>query len=170
MEFYRISLWIEEIQGEAASLEGKEWMLEEEDLGSRNCGGKGCWLFRWIIFTLMRWLDWNIIITMKTTFVALALLLFTANSIINDGSFANCPAGGVPAVAGRLTISSSDQITLSNSSDVQCYNHTLAKAFDCPPSVAIGTILFIQASTILKVLPVTTYSFRSRLSNPTAME
>ena len=77
--------------------------------------------------------------TMKTQLVALALLILATNAAINDGSFASCPAGGVPAVAGRLTISSGDQISLQSNTDVQCYNHTLAQPFDCPPSVAIGT-------------------------------
>lgn len=76
---------------------------------------------------------------MKTQLVALAILLFTATAAINDGSYSTCPSGGVPAVAGRLTISSSDQIALQSSTDIQCYNLTLTKAFDCPPSVAIGT-------------------------------
>ena len=81
--------------------------------------------------------------TMKTQLVALALLLLTTNAVINDGSYATCPVGGVPAVAGKLTISSSDQIPLQNNNDKQCYNYTLTKAFDCPPNVAIGTFLFM---------------------------
>lgn len=81
---------------------------------------------------------YHIIIIMKKQLVALALLLIAANAVINDGTFASCPVKGVPAVAGSLTISSNGDIGLQNSVDVQCYNHTLTQAFDCPPSVAIG--------------------------------
>ena len=78
--------------------------------------------------------------------VALLLLasLTSVNTIMNNGAFATCPSGGVPAIAGRLTVSMKGEVPLQPGNDIQCYNHTLVTPFDCPPSVAIGTNLIIQ--------------------------
>lgn len=54
--------------------------------------------------------------------------------------------------------------------DIQCYNYTLTKPFDCAPSVAIGSPSFIQESMISRVSPATTSSFRSRPWTQTTTE
>lgn len=68
----------------------------------------------------------------------LSVLLLSALAVTNNGAFATCPSGGVPAIAGKLTVSSASGIPLTSGTDIQCYNHTLVTPFDCAPSVAIG--------------------------------
>lgn len=84
----------------------------------------------------------------------IAALLFVASvhsvSMMNNGAFASCPSGGVPAVAGKLSINMKGDVPLQPGTDIQCYNHTLTSPFDCPPSVAIGMYIFTQVSTILR--------------------
>ena len=77
----------------------------------------------------------------KHLLVVAVLLLASVSSMMNIGAFANCPSGGVPAVAGKLSIHMKGDIPLVPGTDIQCYNHTLTTPFDCPPSVAIGTPL-----------------------------
>ena len=75
---------------------------------------------------------------MAKQLLTLSLLVLAALAV-NSGGYAMCPSGGVPAVAGKLTISSGANIPLQQGNDIQCYNYTLEKEFDCPPSVSIGT-------------------------------
>ena len=96
----------------------------------------------------------------KHFLIAALLLIASVNSMgmMNNGAFANCPSGGVPAVAGKLSINMKGDIPLQPGNDVQCYNHTLAAPFDCPPSVAIGINKLIKVSTISRVNHQITYS------------
>ena len=82
----------------------------------------------------------------------------TMNNMMNNGAFANCPSGGVPAIAGKLSIHMKGDVALQPGNDIQCYNHTLAAPFDCPPSVAIGINKLIKVSTISRVNHQITYS------------
>lgn len=59
-------------------------------------------------------------------------------------------------------------VPLQTGTDIQCYNHTLETPFDCPPSVAIGTPLITQVSTISKAHPAITSSSQSKLLTLTA--
>lgn len=81
---------------------------------------------------------------MAKQFLLAAVLLLTASAVMNDGAFATCPSGGVPAVAGKLTINAKGDVPLVPGTDVQCYNYTLKTPFDCAPSVAIGTYFLTQ--------------------------
>lgn len=98
----------------------------------------------------------------------LSVLLLSA--VLANGLLSSCPAVGVAAVSDSLTVSSNGVIPLQQGNDIQCYNYTLTKPFDCAPSVAIGIAFLIQLSTIFRVWQATTSSFPSRLSTRTAME
>lgn len=82
----------------------------------------------------------------------------TMNNMMNNGAFANCPSGGVPAIAGKLSIHMKGDVALQPGNDIQCYNHTLTTPFDCPPSVAIGKYILTQVSTILRADHPITFS------------
>jgi hypothetical protein len=82
---------------------------------------------------------------MDKQLLLLSLFLAASLAVVNDGSFATCPSGGVPAVAGSLTISAGADIALTEGQDIQCYNYTLVTPFDCAPSVAIGISPLMQA-------------------------
>jgi hypothetical protein len=67
---------------------------------------------------------------MDKQLLLLSLFLAASLAVVNDGSFATCPSGGVPAVAGSLTISAGADIALTEG---------------CAPSVAIGISPLMQA-------------------------
>jgi hypothetical protein len=82
---------------------------------------------------------------MNKQLLLLSLIFVASLAVVNDGPFSTCPSGGVPAVAGSLTISSGGSIALIEGEDIQCYNYTLATPFNCSPSVAIGIYQLMQA-------------------------
>ena len=77
--------------------------------------------------------------------LVIALLILSA--AVGTYTLAMCPSGGVPAVTGKLSLSMHGDIPLQQGNDIQCYNHTLVKAFECPPSVAIAAYDFESAAS-----------------------
>ena len=108
----------------------------------------------------------------KHLLLAAILLVASVHSVsmMNNGAFATCPSGGVPAVAGKLSINMKGDVPLQPGNDIQCYNHTLMTPFDCSPDVAIGNNNTTQVSTISKhKTPPIISSSPSKPSTPIAM-
>lgn len=99
---------------------------------------------------------------MRKQSLILAILLLTAFTA--HSQFSKCPAENPLQVASdSITVSSQGRVALTSGVDVQCYNYTLASAFSCAPSVAIGTVSLTQPSTISRANIVLTSSSRLRL-------